>query len=158
MLYIYCDEFNFSNLSEAFENEVESDCNIAAEVVFADEDEIRRLNREMRGVDSVTDVLSFPSLEDIRGVKLEKAKFITEIDEEDNLFLGSIALCVKRAREQAEEYGHSYERELFYLVTHGLWHLLGYDHMTDADKREMREREERVLEKLNLSRDFNDGQ
>lgn len=154
MLYIYCDEFDFSELSAAFENEVESDCNLSAEVVFVDEEEIRRLNREMRNVDSVTDVLSFPSLEDIRGVKLKKCDFITEIDEEDNLFLGSIALCTKRAKEQAEEYGHSYERELFYLVTHGLFHLLGYDHMTEEDKSEMREREERVLAKLNLSRDI----
>lgn len=154
MLNIYCDEFDFSGLCDAFENELDSDCDIAAEVVFTDEDEIRRLNREMRGVDSVTDVLSFPSLEDIRGVKLEKAKFITEIDEEGNLFLGSIALCVKRAREQAEEYGHPYERELHYLVTHGLFHLLGYDHMTEEDKQEMRIREERVLAKLNLTRDI----
>lgn len=154
MLYIYCDDFDFSSLSSAFLGEVNSNCNLAAEVVFVDGEEIRRLNREMRGVDSVTDVLSFPSLEDIRGVTLKKEDFITEIDEEDNLFLGSIALCVQRAKEQATEYGHSYERELFYLVTHGLWHLLGYDHIDKNDRREMREREERVLAKLNLTRDI----
>ena len=102
--------------------------------------------------DTVTDVLSFPSIEHIKGVTLNIEDFPTEIDEEDNLFLGSIAICVKRAKEQAEEYGHSYLRELYYLVTHGLFHLLGYDHMTDSDKAEMREREERVLEKLALTR------
>lgn len=152
MLNIYCDEFDFSSLAAAFDGEVESDCPLAAEVVIVDEEEIRRLNREMRGVDSVTDVLSFPSLDDIRGVMLKKAEFFTEIDENGNLFLGSIALCEKRAREQAEEYGHSYMRELFYLITHGLFHLLGYDHMTDADKTQMREREERVMKKLSLER------
>lgn len=154
MLKIYCDDFDFSSLSSAFENEAESDCDLSAEVVFVDGDEIRRLNREMRGVDSVTDVLSFPSLEDIRGVKLKKENYITEIDEEGNLFLGSIALCTARAAEQAEEYGHSYEREIYYLLTHGLLHLLGYDHIEEEDRREMREREERVLSKLNLSRDI----
>ncbi len=153
MLYVYCDEYDFSKLSQVFEGEYQSNCDLAAEVVFVDEQEIRRLNREMRGVDAVTDVLSFPSIEHIRGVTLNIEDFPTEIDEEDNLFLGSIAICVKRAKEQAEEYGHSYLRELYYLVTHGLFHLLGYDHMTDCDKAEMREREERVLEKLALTRD-----
>lgn len=74
------------------------------------------------------------------------------MDEEGNLFLGSIAICTKRAEEQAEEYGHGYERELNYLLTHGLFHLLGYDHMNDTDKAEMRAREERVMNKLGLTR------
>lgn len=150
---IYCDQFDFSALSEAISGEVESDCPLAAEIMLCDEEEIRRLNREMRNIDAVTDVLSFPSIDDIRGAILKKADFPYEIDEDGNLFLGSIAICVKRAEEQAEEYGHSYARELHYLATHGLWHLLGYDHMTDSDKAEMREREEKVLEKLNLKRE-----
>ena len=153
MLNIYCDDFDFSALSSAFEGEAESDCPLSAEAVLVDEEEIRRLNREMRDKDAVTDVLSFPSLDGIKGKKLEKNAFLTDIDEEGSLFLGSIAICVKRAKEQAEEYGHSYERELHYLLTHGLFHLLGYDHMTDEDKKEMREREERVLKKLGLTRD-----
>ena len=107
----------------------------------------------MRDTDAVTDVLSFPSIDDIRGAILKKADFPLDIDENGNLFLGSIAICVKRAEEQAEEFGHSFDRELHYLATHGLWHLLGYDHMTEEDKREMREREEKVLEKLNLRRE-----
>ena len=153
MLKIYCDEQNFSALAGAFDGEVLSDIDLAAEVVLVDEEEIRRLNREMREVDAVTDVLSFPALDGIKGKKLQKKAFPADIDEEGNLFLGSIAICTKRAHEQAEEYGHSYERELNYLLTHGLFHLLGYDHMTDEDKSEMREREERVLAKINLTRD-----
>lgn len=152
MLTVYCDEFDFAPLAAAFEGEVESDCNLAAEIVFVDEEEIKRLNRELRNIDAVTDVLSFPSLDDIRGAKLKKADFPADIDEEDNLFLGSIAICVKRAQEQAEEYGHSYNRELHYLATHGLWHLLGYDHMTEEDKAQMREREEKILTKLGITR------
>jgi len=152
MLTVYCDDFDFAPLAAAFDGEVESDCNLAAEIVFTDEEEIKRLNRELRNTDAVTDVLSFPSLDNIRGAKLKKADFPTDIDEEDNLFLGSIAICVKRAQEQAEEYGHSYNRELHYLATHGLWHLLGYDHMTDADKAQMREKEEKVLNKLGIVR------
>ncbi|MDE6585548.1 MAG: rRNA maturation RNase YbeY [Clostridia bacterium] len=153
MLKIYCDDFDFSPLAAAFEGEAQSDCGLSAEIIFTDEEEIRRLNREMRQTDSVTDVLSFPSLDGIKGKKINKADFATDCDEDGNVFLGSIAICTKRAKEQAEEYGHSYERELHYLATHGLFHLLGYDHMTDEDKSEMREREERVLSKLNLTRD-----
>lgn len=152
MLYIYCDEQNFSALAGAFDGEVTADCDLAAEVVLVGEEEIRRLNRETRGVDAVTDVLSFPALDGIKGKKLQKKAFPADIDEEGNLFLGSIAICVKRAKEQAEEYGHSFERELNYLLTHGLFHLLGYDHMTDTDKAEMRGREERVMNKLGLTR------
>lgn len=152
MLYIYCDEQNFSALAGAFGGEVIADCDLAAEVVLVDEEEICRLNRETRGVDAVTDVLSFPALDGIKGKKLQKKAFPADIDEEGNLFLGSIAICVKRAKEQAEEYGHSFERELNYLLTHGLFHLLGYDHMTDTDKAEMRGREERVMNKLGLTR------
>ena len=152
MFNIYCEDFDFSSLGQAFDGEAESGCALAAEIIFTDGAEIRRLNREMRSVDAVTDVLSFPSLDGIKGKYLKEEDYPTEIDEEGNLFLGSIAICTQRAREQAEEYGHSYERELYYLATHGLFHLLGYDHMTEEDRAEMRLREERVLEKLGLAR------
>lgn len=150
-LIIYS-ERDFTSLSKAFEEEFESDCNISAEIVTVDEQEIRRLNRENRGIDEVTDVLSFPSLDGIFGKKLEKKNFPADIDEEGNLFIGSIAICVRRAEEQAEEYGHSFERELNYLAAHGICHLLGYDHMTEEDKRVMREKEEKVLEKAGYLR------
>ena len=153
MLKIQCEELNFDVLAAAFEGEFESDCDLAAEVAIVEGEEIRRLNAGIRNVDNVTDVLSFPSLDGIRGKALSKKEYPADCDEEGNLFIGSIAVCEAKAREQAEEYGHSYERELNYLVTHGVFHLLGYDHMTDGDKQEMREREERVLKKLNLTRD-----
>ena len=152
MLKIYCDQFDFSPLEKAFDGETESDCVLAAEIVVTDEEEIRRLNCETRGVDAVTDVLSYPSLDNIRGVTLKKADFPMDLDEEGNLFLGSIAICKKRAEEQAEEFGHSFLREVNYLACHGMWHLLGYDHMTDGDKAIMREREEKVMSKAGLKR------
>ena len=67
--------------------------------------------------------------------------------------MGSIVICEQRAREQAEEYGHSFERELWYLAVHGLLHCLGYDHETEEERREMREKEEYVMQKLDLRRE-----
>lgn len=151
-LNIYCDEFDFSPLAQAFEGQFESDVPLAAEIVFVEGEEIRRLNRELRGIDSVTDVLSFPALDGIKGKKLKKSSFPCDIDENGNLFIGSIAICIERAKEQAEEYGHSYNRELHYLAAHGLCHLLGYDHIEEEDKREMRALEEKVLNKINITR------
>ena len=91
-------------------------------------------------------------MEDIKGEALYAEDFPYEIDEEGNLMIGSIAVCVKRAEEQAEEYGHSFERELHYLLVHGIMHCLGYDHMTDEEKAEMREKEEYILNKLGITR------
>ena len=71
----------------------------------------------------------------------------------ERLYLGSVAVCKKRAQEQAEEYGHSLAREMGYLIVHGALHCLGYDHEREEDKREMREREERVMERLDLRRE-----
>lgn len=153
MLNIFCEQFDFSPLAKAFEGEVLSDCGLSAEIIITDEEEIQCLNAETRGIDSVTDVLSFPALDGILGKELKKADFPYEIDEDGNLFLGSIAICEKRAKEQAEEFGHSYMRELHYLAVHGLCHLLGYDHMTDADKFLMRGKEEKILTKMGITRE-----
>lgn len=151
-LDIYCDEYDFSPLARAFDGETEADCPLAVEVVFADKQEIRRLNSQFRKTDRETDVLSFPTLDNIRGKALKAADFPYDIDGDGKLFLGSVVICTEVAKAQAEEYGHSYERELNYLAAHGVCHLLGYDHMTDGDKAEMRGKEERVLKKLNLTR------
>ena len=151
-LLIYCDEENFEPLAKAFCGEFESDCNLSAEIVTVDEEEIKRLNREQRGIDSVTDVLSFPSLNLVCGEKILRSNFPADFDEQGNLFIGSIAICVKRAEEQAEEYGHSLKREICYLAAHGVCHLLGYDHMTETDKTAMRQKEEKVLAKINAVR------
>lgn len=140
-------------LEEAMTDFVKGDVPLSIEFVFVDEEEIRRLNRELRDTDKVTDVLSFPSLDDIKGEDLYAEDFPYEIDEEGNLMIGSVAVCVKRAQEQAEEYGHSFERELHYLLVHGIMHCLGYDHMTDEERAEMREKEEWVLGKLGITRE-----
>lgn len=153
-LIIYSEEseFGFSRLAKAFRGEFESDCNLSAEIVTVDGEEIRRLNRELRNTDGVTDVLSFPSLDLTAGKKLSKKDFPADLDEEGNLFIGSVAICLKRAEEQAEEYGHSLEREINYLAAHGICHLLGYDHIADGDKALMRGKEEKVLKKMGLER------
>ena len=155
---IYCDDEEFplervTALECAMGDFVESDTPIAVEFVFVDGEEIRRLNRETRDTDKVTDVLSFPALDGIKGKKICGKDFPYEIDEEGNLMLGSVVVCCDRAREQAEEYGHSYERELHYLLVHGIMHCLGYDHMTDEEKTEMRAQEELVLRKLGITRE-----
>ena len=139
-------------LEKAFQKFVKTNVTLAFELSFVDEEEIRRLNAEHRSVDKVTDVLSFPSLDGIKGKKISKKDYPFELDERGNLLCGSIAICIKRAQEQAEEYGHSFERELHYLIVHGVLHCLGYDHMTDEEKAEMREKEELVLGKMGIVR------
>ena len=126
---------------------------IAVEIIFVGEEEIRRLNRELRSTDRVTDVLSFPSFDGIKGKEIKKKDFKGDIDENGNILIGSIAVCTKRAMEQAEEYGHSYNRELHYLIIHGIMHCLGYDHMTEDEKAEMREKEEFILGRLKITRE-----
>ncbi len=154
---IYCDDEEFpvqnvAALAAAMQDFVQSDTPLAVEFVFVDGEEIRRLNREMRDADKVTDVLSFPALDGIKGEAICGEDFPYEIDEEGNLMLGSVVVCCDRAREQAEEYGHSYARELHYLLVHGIMHCLGYDHMTEEEKAEMREKEEYILAKLGITR------
>lgn len=139
-------------LCAALEGLATGDRPLLFELLTVGEEEIRRLNREQRGVDRVTDVLSFPSMNEIKGKPILSDDHADEIDEEGRVFLGSVVICEKRAREQAEEYGHSYERELFYLAVHGVLHCLGYDHETEEEKREMREKEETVMQKLGLTR------
>ena len=154
----YLDAEDFSQeeltlLCNALSGVAEGDVPFVLELLIVDEEEIRRLNREQRGIDRVTDVLSFPTLDGICGKQLFSDEYGEELNEEGRLFLGSIVICEKRAREQAEEYGHSYQRELFYLAVHGVMHCLGYDHGTEAEKAQMRRKEEYVLEKMNLTRE-----
>lgn len=122
-----------------------------AELVFESEDGIQVLNRRARGVDSVTDVLSFPTLEGIKGEVINPENCVTEM-EGRYIFIGSIVLCEEKIKEQAEELGHSAEREREYLIIHGLLHLFGYDHMTEEDKKEMREKEKAVIKILEAKR------
>ncbi len=123
---------------------------IRAELVFQDGESMRTLNRSTRGVDKVTDVLSYPSLDGVKGVVLTKETCRTVLDGK-YIFIGSIVLCEDKIREQAKEYGHTYEREMTYLIVHGLMHLFGYDHMTNEDKAEMREKEKAALALLGVN-------
>ena len=140
-------------LENALGESVISDVPLALEVIFVSEEEIRSLNAQTREIDKVTDVLSYPTLDGIKGEEIKGAEHPFEMDEEGRLVIGSVAVCIQRAKEQAEEYGHSFERELNYLIVHGAMHCLGYDHMTDDDKAEMREREEFVLTKMGIKRE-----
>lgn len=115
----------------------ELDDDVEVSVSFVGDDEIRDLNRDYRGVDKSTDVLSFP-MDD---------EFII-----DNRILGDVIINTRRVMEQAEELGHSHERELSYLTVHSVLHLLGYDHMEDEDKIEMREREKLAMKELEIYR------
>ena len=118
-----------------------------AEIVFQDGEHMQFLNKTTRGVDSITDVLSYPSMAGIRGKILTPIDCKTEL-EGRYIFLGSIALCEEKIREQAEEYGHTEKREREYLVVHGLLHLFDYDHIDEEDKKEMRDKEKQIMKKL----------
>ena len=117
------------------------DDNYEVSLSFVDNEEIHELNRQYRGVDRATDVLSFPLLTD---------DFDVEIEEES---LGDIVISLERALEQSEEYNHSFEREVCFLVCHSMFHLLCYDHDTEENTKDMRKREEDVLNKLNITRE-----
>ncbi len=116
-------------------------------ITLMDNEEIHKINKEYRNVDRPTDVLSFPMFERDEIIKLKEQKK-NDIEE----ILGDILVSVPKVKEQADEYGHSFERELAYLVTHGMLHLLGYDHMEEDEKKIMREHEEAVLHKLGIDR------
>ncbi len=109
---------------------------VEVSVSFVDNNEIRELNRDYRNVDASTDVLSFPMNEDF--------------EEPLSKILGDIVISLERALEQSVEYGHTIEREVAYLTAHSMFHLLGYDHMTDEDKILMREKEKQVMKNLKI--------
>ena len=108
---------------------------------FVTDEEIRELNKLYRKVDKVTDVLSFPQYEDLN-----------KIPREGSICIGDVVICTDQALLQADEFGHSPEREIIYLFVHSVLHLLGYDHMNSEEKEQMREREEIVMSKIGLER------
>ena len=127
--------------------------NYLVEVNMVDAQTIRSHNKEFRDKDAVTDVLSFPTLDGIRYKKVTKEDFPLDLDESGKrVFLGSIIICLSRAREQAEEFNHGLDRELCYLLTHGLLHLFGYDHIEESDDKEMRSLANAVMEKIGIKR------
>ena len=133
------------------------DCPYEAEVsiLFTDDDEIRQINQEFREIDKPTDVLSFPSIEyEIPGdfSKLEENAADCFHPETGELLLGDIVISVDRAKLQAQEYGHSIEREVAFLTAHSMFHLFGYDHMEENDRIVMEEKQNDVLDKLKITR------
>ncbi len=147
------DERQLADLEKAIGEFVQTDTPLAIEFVKVSAEEIQTLNRETRQIDKVTDVLSYPTLEGIKGKKIQGKNYPYDIDENGYLLIGSVAICEEKARAQAEEFGHSYKRELHYLLVHGIMHCLGYDHETDGEKAEMRAQEEKVLAKLGITRE-----
>lgn len=113
-------------------------------LVFCDDAYIQDLNKNYRGKDQSTDVLSFA---------LNEGEEPEIVDGPSQVLLGDIIISLETAARQAEEYNHSLEREIAYLTVHGMLHLLGYDHMTEEDKAEMRIEEEHVLSLLGITRD-----
>lgn len=125
-------------------------------VIYVDNESIREINEETRGIDKATDVLSFPMLDYDHG-KVFKDCYVgyefSQIDlNEGNLVLGDIVLSLERAKEQSEDFGHSFQREVCYLIIHSILHLLGYDHMEEDEKKVMRAREEEILSKFEITR------
>ena len=127
------------------EEKVPDDCEVS--VLLTDNEGIHELNRDYRGVDRPTDVLSFPANE------LSPGEFDADLCERDpetgRVFLGDMAISLEKCEAQAEEFGHSFERELMYLTVHSTLHLLGYDHVDEAEmKRQMRGREDVIMSRL----------
>ena len=112
---------------------------VEVSISFVDNGEIRRLNKEFRNIDRETDVLSFPSIDEFQ--------FDFEIRPR---LLGDIVISVEKALEQAEDYGHSFEREILYLTVHSMLHLLGYDHIEQEDKEVMRPKEKDIMKELKV--------
>ena len=120
-----------------------NDCELS--VTFADNDGIKQLNSQYRGIDKETDVLSFPLLDFVGGDA-------PPVDEPSQL-LGDIVVSLEKADEQAKEYGHSFEREVAFLCVHSMLHLLGYDHVnSEEEEREMRRRQTEILNGMGISR------
>lgn len=134
-------------LSQCFKEEKLEDSKLCITVTLTTPKTIQEINKQYRNIDRATDVLSFPMFE-----KDELDKKIQENDFENEDILGDIVVSVEKVKEQAIEYGHSFERELSYMIVHGFYHLMGYDHIEEDDKKVMRKKEENILRKLDITR------
>ena len=135
-------------LKKCFEEEGLIDSKLIMTITFTTPEEIRKINKKYRKIDKATDVLSFPMF--------EKAELDEKIKNKDFLYedvLGDVIISIDKVKEQAEEYGHSFERELSYMLVHGLYHLMGYDHIEEEDKKIMRPKEEKILNELKITRE-----
>ncbi len=142
------------SLAEAVYRKLGQTDELAVELSFVSPEEIRDLNGRFRGVDRVTDVLSFPYLDGVRRRVIDRRDFPCDVDEETGrVLIGSVCVCTERAAEQAESYGHSLKRELTYLALHGFLHCFGYDHIVEEDEREMTALAEEIMREIGVGRD-----
>ena len=134
-------------LEECFREEKIENSKLYITITLTNPETIKKINQEYRKIDKATDVLSFPMFEkDELDEKIEQKDFVYED------ILGDIVISIEKVEEQAKEYGHSFEREFSYMVVHGFYHLMGYDHIKEEDKKEMRKKEEKILKDLEIER------
>lgn len=133
-------------IKKCFETERVNETNLYINIILTNGENIRKINKEYRNIDKETDVLSFPMFEKDEIESLIKNKY--EVED----VLGDIVISIPRVEEQAKEYEHSFQRELAYMLVHGFYHLMGYDHIKEEDKKQMRPKEEKILEELNITR------
>ena len=133
-------------IQECFKKENMEKLKLYVSITLTIPEEIRKLNKEYRSIDKETDVLSFPMFEKEELIEMIKEAF----DKEETI--GDLVISIPRVEEQAIEYGHSFERELAYMCVHGFYHLMGYDHIKEEDKIQMRKKEDEILELLNITR------
>lgn len=140
-------DFIESVVNQCFEEEGLTTKNIYVNITLTTPNAIRKLNKRYRKIDKETDVLSFPMFEkeEIEEILKTDNNIVREV-------LGDIVISVSKVEEQAKEYGHSFERELAYMIVHGFYHLMGYDHMEEEEQKVMRAKEEQVLNQLNITR------
>ena len=134
-------------IDECFKNEYLDGLKLYVSITLTVPEEIHILNKNFRNIDKPTDVLSFPMFQPDEIEKMIKDNY----QEED--ILGDMVISIPQVEIQAKEYGHSFERELAYMVVHSFYHLMGYDHMVEEDKIKMRAKEDEILIKLNITRE-----
>ena len=134
-------------INECFKTEDLINSHLYISITFTTPEKIKELNYKYRNINKETDVLSFPMFE-----KKELDLKIQNMDFKNVDILGDMVISIPRVKEQALEYGHSFERELAYMIVHSFYHLIGYDHINEDDKTIMRTKEEAVLNKLNITR------
>ncbi len=134
-------------ITQCFAEEHLLQTNLYIAITLTNPKHIRALNQKYRNIDKETDVLSFPMFEkeEIQQLLSQKEYVVQDV-------LGDIIISVDRVKEQAKEYGHSFERELAYMLVHGFYHLMGYDHIEEKDKLQMRPKEEKILQDLRITR------
>lgn len=151
-------DFDFLEVAKAVADTVldQEGCPYEAQIslVLTDDQEIHRTNKEFRGIDRPTDVLSFPMVDfpapaDYSVLEEDDSYFHPETGE---LLLGDIMISIPRAVEQAKEYGHSVKREYAFLIAHSMLHLLGFDHMEESERLVMEEKQEQALKYLHIER------